>query len=332
MCCLRYVFSRFGIPEKLLNDEGKEFIASPAKKFFKRWGIHHRDSSAYNPQSNGRAEVAVKTAKRLLQSNTGPDGSLDTDKFLRAILQLRNSPDPDCNLSPAQIIFGRPLRDAFGFVNRLEKYTNPHIRPVWRDAWRAKEEALRERFHRTSEALNEHAHPLPPLVPGDRCYVQNQYGNRPKKWDRSGTVVESLGFDSYNVKIDGSGRITKRNRRYLRKYTPATIDIAPSVSAQPVLAPPMISQNIPHAPILNTPHTVTTPVTPNDPPSAAPLTNDIIDPIIVTTEPAPSTLSHESPTPPIESDSRVSDEADRMSTRRRRRAPKHYEPETGNWV
>ena len=38
---------------------------------------------------------------------------MNTDKFLRAILQLRNSPDPDCNLFPAQIIFGRPLRDAF---------------------------------------------------------------------------------------------------------------------------------------------------------------------------------------------------------------------------
>ena len=86
-------------------------------------------SSAHFPQSNGRAEVAVKTAKRLLMSNTGPTGSVDHDRFLRAMLQLRNTPDPDCNISPAQIVFGRPLRDTLSFVNRLEKFSNPHVRP-----------------------------------------------------------------------------------------------------------------------------------------------------------------------------------------------------------
>ena len=59
-------------------------------------------SSAHFSQSNGRAEVAVKTAKRLPMSKTGPTGSLDHDRFVRAILQLRNTPD---HISPAQIIF-----------------------------------------------------------------------------------------------------------------------------------------------------------------------------------------------------------------------------------
>ena len=72
MCCLRNVFSRFGVPEELSSDGGKEFTADATKAFYARWGIHHRDSASYNPQSNGRAEVAVKTAKRLLQSNTAP--------------------------------------------------------------------------------------------------------------------------------------------------------------------------------------------------------------------------------------------------------------------
>ena len=76
----------------------------------------------------------MKTAKPLLLSNTGPTGSLDHDRLLRAMLQLRDTPDPDCNLSPAQTIFGRPLKDSFSFVNRLEKFSNPHIRPLWRQA------------------------------------------------------------------------------------------------------------------------------------------------------------------------------------------------------
>ena len=135
---------------------------------------------------------------------------------------MRNTPDPDCNLSPAQIIFGRPIRDSLSFVNRLEKYTNPHIKPIWREAWSAKENALRTRFSKTSETLNEHVKPLLPLKIGDKCFIQNQTGNNPTKWHRTGTVVETAEHDQYIIKVDGSGRLTKRNRRFLRGFKPAS--------------------------------------------------------------------------------------------------------------
>ena len=47
----------------------------------------------------------------MLRDNTGPGGSLDTDKFMRAVLQYRSNPMQDCRRSPAQIVFGRQMRD-----------------------------------------------------------------------------------------------------------------------------------------------------------------------------------------------------------------------------
>ena len=96
--------------------EGPEFTAPSTQEFFKCWGIHHRLSSAHFPQSNGRAEVAVKKAKRILFDCVGPAGSLNSNKFLQGMLHIRNTPDPDCKLPPAQIIFGLPLHDAFSFI------------------------------------------------------------------------------------------------------------------------------------------------------------------------------------------------------------------------
>ena len=212
------------MPEELSSDGGPEFTASSTCDFLGKWGVKHRISSAYHPQSNGRAEVAVKTTKRLLRSNIGPTGSLDNDRFLRALLQLRNTPDPDCDISPAQIIFGKPLRDTLSFVNRLEKFSNPNIRPTWREAWALKETSLRTRYARSQEALNAHARQVPPLNIGDKCFIQNGAGNHPKRWDRTGTVTEVLGHDKYCVKVDGSGRVTTRNRKYLRSYTYSYFD------------------------------------------------------------------------------------------------------------
>jgi hypothetical protein len=82
IACLRTVFASFGVPEVLSSDGGLEFTASRTATFLTHWGVHHRISSASFPQSNGRAEVAVKKAKRTLMEKTGPTGSIDNDALL----------------------------------------------------------------------------------------------------------------------------------------------------------------------------------------------------------------------------------------------------------
>ena len=70
------------------------------------------------------------------------------------------------------------------------------------------------------EKLDQHCRVLPRLAVGDLVLVQNQIGNYPSKWDITGVVVEYKGHDQYVVKIDGSGRLTNRNRRFLRRLEP----------------------------------------------------------------------------------------------------------------
>lgn len=57
--------------------------------FLSRWGVKHRLSSAYNPHSNGRAEVAGETVKRLLQGNFTPGSDIDAEGYIMAILMFR---------------------------------------------------------------------------------------------------------------------------------------------------------------------------------------------------------------------------------------------------
>ena len=108
---LREYFAIFGIPITFTSDGAKVFTSKSVEEFFDRYGVVHRITTAYNPRSNKRAEVAVKSAKRLIRDNLSQTGSLNTDNLTRALLQHRNTPCAITGLSPAQILFGRVLRD-----------------------------------------------------------------------------------------------------------------------------------------------------------------------------------------------------------------------------
>ena len=81
-------------------------MAYETKRFLSDYGVHHRVSSVAFPHSNQRAELAVKSMKRLLRNNVSGDGKLNSDRFQQAVMQYRNTPNRDTGRSPAQVIFG----------------------------------------------------------------------------------------------------------------------------------------------------------------------------------------------------------------------------------
>ena len=151
----------------------------------------------------------------MITENTDHNGDLNVDAFQRAVLSYRNTPSPDSGVSPAVCLFGHPTKD---FIPVHRNRYMPHF--TWYDTLNKREEALRNRHQRMQEVWNEHTKSLPPLKVGDFVRVQNQVGNKPRKWDKTGVVVEVRQYDQYIVKIDGSNRATLRNRRFLRKYEP----------------------------------------------------------------------------------------------------------------
>ena len=76
----------FGVPEEIASDGGPQFVSEEFRSFCESWGIHQRVSLAYFPHSDTRAEVGVKTIKRMLRDNLGRDGALDSAAF-RALLK-----------------------------------------------------------------------------------------------------------------------------------------------------------------------------------------------------------------------------------------------------
>ena len=207
---LRY-FSGYGVPTEISDDGGPPFNGQEYKSFLRRWDVKNRLSSVAYPQSNGRAEAAVKSAKRILLGNINSvTGALDTEAAAKAIMTHRNTPAQGTGVSPAELLFGRNLRDHLPRVDRK-------LRQEWQEISHMRAQALAKRAVTEIEKKGQE---LPELKSGDSVQVQNQYGNHPKKWTNTGIIAEVLPNRQYQVIVDGSRRVTLRNRKFLRRIVP----------------------------------------------------------------------------------------------------------------
>ncbi|KAK3706236.1 hypothetical protein QZH41_000393 [Actinostola sp. cb2023] len=94
---LKQHLARHGLPSSLMSDNGPPFDSLAFKNFAKEYGFEHVTSSPGFPQSNGKAENAVKTAKSLIRKAT----ESSSDPYL-ALLDWRNTPTEGLENSPAQ--------------------------------------------------------------------------------------------------------------------------------------------------------------------------------------------------------------------------------------
>ena len=68
------LFSRYGIPDTFISDNGPQFTGLSLTSFAKEWSFRHVTSSPCYPRSNGKAESAVKIVKSIL-TKCKADGS-----------------------------------------------------------------------------------------------------------------------------------------------------------------------------------------------------------------------------------------------------------------
>jgi hypothetical protein len=222
---LREYMGTFGVMSEISSDGGSQYTSEAFKQLCKKYQIHSRISSVAFPHSNAKAEGCVKLCKRIIRDNIGPNGSLNTDGLLAGLLNFRNTPDRDTHLSPAQIIFGRRIKDYLPI-----KPGQLNLHPEWRLTMEQREIALAKRHVRRGAELSEHTKVQSPLNLGQPVMVQNQEGNKPLRWDKTGIVVEVKAYDQYVIKMDGSGYLSLRNRKFLRPHSPYNRDESSSES------------------------------------------------------------------------------------------------------
>ena len=206
-------FAIFGVPEEIGTDGGLPFDCGDYINLLKKWNIRRSLSWLYCLQSNRRADIGVKTAKRMLLGNINPwTGKLDNGKAVKVLMAHWNAPCQQTGTSPAVVLFGKPIRDYLPIPNL-------NLRQEWQEIADKREEALEKRYL-IQKLPQPEPKELPPLQVRDSVQIQKQYGSRLKKWNSTGFVTEVLPHRQYCIMVDGSRWATLRNRWFLKKIFP----------------------------------------------------------------------------------------------------------------
>lgn len=208
---LRELFSRTAIPDIFWSDRGPQFTSKEFKLFTSQWGFHHQTSTPHYPQSNGRAEAAVKSMKRIIKAAWN-GRSIDEEKLCRALLQYRNTPSRKDNLSPAQKLYGHPIQD-----------TLPAHRKSFAPAWQVSSQEAGQKREATLEAAQRYynigSKALPQIQVGTHVAVQD---TRSRLWDTYGVVTAIGPQRQYHIKTQ-RGSVLVRNRRFIRRRVPESV-------------------------------------------------------------------------------------------------------------
>jgi hypothetical protein len=199
---MKRIVLRYGCPDKILSDNGKEFKYEMVSILCNRLKIEKKFSSPYRPQTNGLVERTNRTLIAII-SKYVHEFQMEWDTCLEDIqFQYNIRPQESLGFSPFELLYGRkPNMPVMMNTSDLHEYANERksrISNRQMDVLKKKREIQR----RNAKSIKTR------ICIGDVVYYKNlsRKTKFDEKWIRPYVVVKVLKCGSYEIKEIKTGK------------------------------------------------------------------------------------------------------------------------------
>nr|GFA60036.1 reverse transcriptase domain-containing protein [Tanacetum cinerariifolium] len=104
---LKSLFSRFETPKSIISDRGTHFCNDQFLRVMSKYGVTHRLSTAYHPQTSGQVEVTNRGLKRILERTVGKNRALWSDNLEDALWAFRTVFKTPVGYTAYRLVYGK---------------------------------------------------------------------------------------------------------------------------------------------------------------------------------------------------------------------------------
>ncbi|GJR24958.1 reverse transcriptase domain-containing protein [Tanacetum coccineum] len=104
---LKRLFARFGVSKALISDRRTHFCNSQLEKALQKYGVTHKLSTTYHPQTNRQTEVTNRAIKRILERSVGYNPKNWSEKLDDALWAFRTAYKTPTGCTPFRLVYGK---------------------------------------------------------------------------------------------------------------------------------------------------------------------------------------------------------------------------------
>ncbi|GJT03096.1 putative nucleotidyltransferase, ribonuclease H [Tanacetum coccineum] len=127
---LKKLLCHFGMPKALISDRGTHLCNEIMEKTMKRYGVNHRFSTSYHPQTSGQIENTKKALKRILEKTVKDNPTIWSRKLDDALWAFRTAYKTPTGTTPYKLVYGKNCHLPFEIEHRAYwalKNCNPDL-------------------------------------------------------------------------------------------------------------------------------------------------------------------------------------------------------------
>lgn len=173
------IFHKFGVPETIHSDNGKQFVSKTFCEMVETYGINHMKTAFYSPQSNAaeRVNQSVLAAIRTYVEND----HRDWDLYLSEVeCSLRTAVHSATGVNPFFALFGYNMYTSgadYRLARKLQSLTDHQILQLNKsDKMSMMREKIKENMHRAHESSSRKYNARSRVIkfqPGQEVYRRN---------------------------------------------------------------------------------------------------------------------------------------------------------------